>query len=472
MTMTENELDERLRSLGGELDRRSHAHHPIDLPGRSSRGPLLAAAGLTSLMIVGLVVIADRRDDDTDPATSVDSMPSTLSGTVTTVEPLDTTAPPTTEPVIASTEPVAMPATPSVDLPVDSTAVLPPAPIAGRVGPAAVWTGAEMAVWGGSELLQPSGESPLGDGAALDPAAGTWRMLAAAPIAGRSYPAVAWTGTEMIVWGGSDAGRTVADGAAYDPAADTWRELPPAPIGSAMKSSAIWTGTEVLFLGGLRSVENGTGGSMTRDAAAYNPSTNSWRRLPDLPGDPLPPYPQAVWTGSVVLTSLQTYDPDEPMDLGSTQLASYDPTTDQWRTVADDTSNPFLLGIPDPAGVTSTVLAFPPEAGEPIDLLDGDGNSIGQLAGRPTDLAGTGNIANGVWVGNEAVFWMGGTDAWAYDPAAQTWRSFPAGGLTMRVDGAIVTTGDAMLTWGGFLSGPPTNAADDGVAYRGRSLDD
>ncbi len=35
---------------------------------------------------------------------------------------------------------------------------------------------------------------------------------------------MAWTGTEMIVWGGGDANTDLADGAAYDPATNSWRK--------------------------------------------------------------------------------------------------------------------------------------------------------------------------------------------------------------------------------------------------------
>src|SRR5438874_1217413 len=65
-------------------------------------------------------------------------------------------------------------------------------------------------------------------------ATGTWKDMAAAPIAGRSPAARAWTGKELVVWGGGfckanpcqfDNVEPLADGAAYDPAADTWRKI-------------------------------------------------------------------------------------------------------------------------------------------------------------------------------------------------------------------------------------------------------
>lgn len=43
--------------------------------------------------------------------------------------------------------------------------------------------------------------------------------MPAAALRGREYPAAVWTGRQLIVWGGSSfTGKTYADGAAYTPA--------------------------------------------------------------------------------------------------------------------------------------------------------------------------------------------------------------------------------------------------------------
>jgi len=98
-------------------------------------------------------------------------------------------------------------------------------PLAPRGGHSVVWTGDELIVWGGwgDEV----GSVKRGDGAAYDPASRTWRMIAASPLTPRRNHAAAWTGAEMVVFGGD--GRR--DGAAYDPRTDTWRRLPDAPFG-------------------------------------------------------------------------------------------------------------------------------------------------------------------------------------------------------------------------------------------------
>jgi hypothetical protein len=62
----------------------------------------------------------------------------------------------------------------------------------------AVWTGSEMIVWGGS-----NDSSYFNDGARYNPSANTWTAvtITGASVARNSHTAV-WTGSEMIVWGG------------------------------------------------------------------------------------------------------------------------------------------------------------------------------------------------------------------------------------------------------------------------------
>ena len=84
-----------------------------------------------------------------------------------------------------------------------------PAP-AGRRGPTAVRAGARVLVWGGQSL---DGTRPLNDGLAYDRRTDRWSRIAAAPLRPRSGSIVAWTGRELLVWGGGPH----ADGAAFHP---------------------------------------------------------------------------------------------------------------------------------------------------------------------------------------------------------------------------------------------------------------
>jgi hypothetical protein len=133
--------------------------------------------------------------------------------------------------------------------PTGSWRAIPTAPIAGRDGPAAVWTGRQLLVWGGHGRIPNQGLRPLTDGAAYDPASDRWRVLPPAPIATRVDHAAVWTGREMLIWGGRDARRSFADGAAYNPRTNRWR--PTAGRAAAAVAAATWTGTPDAGLGRL-----------------------------------------------------------------------------------------------------------------------------------------------------------------------------------------------------------------------------
>ena len=60
-----------------------------------------------------------------------------------------------------------------------------------------------------------------------------------------------WTGTEMLILGGTGGAGDLASGAAYDPASGLWRTL--SGLGNPLVRSehtTIWTDTEVLVFGG------------------------------------------------------------------------------------------------------------------------------------------------------------------------------------------------------------------------------
>jgi hypothetical protein len=330
---------------------------------------------------------------------------------------------------------------------------LPLAPTDAPRFAAAVWSGTEMITWGASAT-----------GAAFNPATGTWRVTAPAPIDGRMWPAAVWTGTEMIVWGGDPFGPGYADGAAYNPVTDTWRRLPDAPLGAGREPVAVWTGEEVVMLGASHvadavTTDRGIGDTAGDTAvAAYNPATDEWRPLADVPGDFAPG--QAVWTGTTIVTS----------------LARYDLSTDTWDIVSD-VSPGRLVGLPDSDGVARTIIALPFDTGAPVAVLDSAGNSIGSLPGIPVDreIFGDHLSAGGIWAGEEALFlihnadvvWIGGDpfEGWALNPATETWRPLPgndliAGGIGFGAD-ALVAAGDVVLWW-------DRGTSDDGggIVYR------
>lgn len=173
-------------------------------------------------------------------------------------------------------------------------------------GATAVWSGSEMIVWGGYAAGVPGG------GARYDPATDTWRPMTTANVPTlRTGDTAIWTGRRMLIWGGTTTTPPfahVGDGAAYDPATDTWTPLAGAGAPTARyDSAAVWTGTTMLVWGGTVTDYKTAHGCMATpcgglsDGGAYNPSTDTWTALPLTPL-PRPRYGQtAVWTGSKML---------------------------------------------------------------------------------------------------------------------------------------------------------------------------
>lgn len=292
--------------------------------------------------------------------------------------------------------------------------------LCGRYHAAQAWTGSELLVWGGENCAGaacPTFSAPhLADGAAYKPASDTWRKLAPSPLSARAPAATAWTGTEMLVWGGVTADGFLADGAAYDPARNRWRPMAASPLAARDATMSAWTGNELVVWGG------GDLNQVYGDGAAYDPTADRWRTIADAPlarrsGG------FAVWSGRelVVWGGIDAVALVEIRD-----GAAYDPAANRWRSIA----------------------ASP-------------------LAGR--------DGAASVWTGKELLVWGGKTiggaflfgDGAAYDPAADRWRSLPLSPLTPRTLPGAVWSGRELVVWGGIgLPGASDNGPLDRIIER------
>ena len=171
----------------------------------------------------------------------------------------------------------------------------------GRMEPASVWTGRELIVWGG--LLE-GGLHSCGTGGRYDPETRTWKPLPAlgAPVSARGLAAM-WTGLEMVVWGGSHLdGETpvnvgLKSGGRFNPDANAWQPMSEsgAPDGR-MYYGAVWTGTEMVVWGGGDQVSGNlsTGGR-------YNPASDAWLATANTGAPPGRGIMTAVWTGEAAL---------------------------------------------------------------------------------------------------------------------------------------------------------------------------
>jgi hypothetical protein len=172
-----------------------------------------------------------------------------------------------------------------------------------RYGHTAAWTGKEMIVWGGS-----NGLSLFDTGGRYDAFNDSWFGTSTGinmPSARRDHAAI-WTGAEMIIWGGYGTSSTcMNDGGRYNPTTDTWIATSTganAPS-ARCRHTAIWTGLEMIVWGG-----GYTFGPFFNTGGRYDPSTDSWIPTSIETGVPLQRFMHtAIWTGAEMIVWGGTY---------------------------------------------------------------------------------------------------------------------------------------------------------------------
>jgi N-acetylneuraminic acid mutarotase len=191
-----------------------------------------------------------------------------------------------------------------------------------RDGHTAVWTGSRMIVWGG---FGGAAVGYLNTGGIYDPARSTWTATstAGAPT-GRANHIAVWTGSRMIIWGGTDATGYVNSGGRYDPATDTWTpmSLTDAPE-PRVYTTAVWTGTKMIVWGGFdEGLELNTGG-------IYDFATDVWVATSTTAAPAARGLHTAVWTGArmIVWGGAGGGGYADPGGI-------YDPTTDTWTATS------------------------------------------------------------------------------------------------------------------------------------------
>lgn len=167
-----------------------------------------------------------------------------------------------------------------------------------RARAAAFWTGSEILIWGGT-----ANKTAFNDGAALNPTTGIWRKLSTtgAPVP-TDYPSPVWTGRQILVFGGladsEDPRSALSTGGRYDLETDTWTPMTThgAPL-ARHRHWAVWTGREMIVWGGLDGTYHPLG-----DGALYDPALDVWKPLStrDAPSPRFADEP-ATWTGSKMI---------------------------------------------------------------------------------------------------------------------------------------------------------------------------
>src|SRR5437016_8869761 len=105
-----------------------------------------------------------------------------------------------------------------------------------------------MIIWGGDDLA-----AVLNTGGKYNPSTDSWTPTTTtnAPDARADHTAV-WTGSEMIIWGGTPDARNVLNtGGRYNPSTDSWTPTSTTnPPDARDCHRAVWTGGEMIVWGG------------------------------------------------------------------------------------------------------------------------------------------------------------------------------------------------------------------------------
>jgi N-acetylneuraminic acid mutarotase len=357
---------------------------------------------------------------------------------------------------------------------------LPAGPLRGRHSASAVWTGREMVVWGGAWRAG-NASIWLDDGAAYDPAADRWRRIAASPLAARSEAFIAWTGKEVVVWGGQthdslSFGDEFDDGALYDAAKDTWKPMANWPLAHRYGARAVWTGSRLVVWGGA-SAEAGEDPPPLADGAAYDPSSNRWTKLPAAPlTGRIAPLGAARGNAALLAWGLGAVQNGQRVPVSDSAL--YDPEHSRWSPAATTPPPPKKTWCVDPSGCVGI------DAGIRV-VFAGQGLAWDPSADRWSAIA-AGPFADPfregeaqAWTGTRVMVWGGGTTdspgdvppatvapgGAAYDPAADRWEPLPGAPLTPRARATAVWTGRELLVWGGEADYSHRAQFDDGAAY-------
>ena len=221
-----------------------------------------------------------------------------------------------------------------------------------RLVHSAIWTGTEMIVWGGDEVS--AGVVSVNTGGRYNPTTDTWTPISivGAPSP-RSYPLAVWTGSEMIVWGGSNdccfAAGTLPSGGRYNPQTDTWSPMASGNVNAGlMFHVAVWTGSEMIVWGGYSRSD-----AFVNTGQRYNPTTDTWTPISTVNAPTARGYTVATWTGHEMFV-WGGYDGSFPfLNTGG----YYNPSTDTW-TPTTQTGAPSNRDVPVVVWTGSDVLLW------------------------------------------------------------------------------------------------------------------
>ena len=353
-----------------------------------------------------------------------------------------------------------------------------------------------------ADATPPDGSSDASSGDALgdvapnlcvDAGPQVWTTIAPGPLPGRDQAAIFWTGTDYLVFGGTEwgtatnaevdpdgaapavpdggyplgcgigaVGYTCSDGARYNPTTDAWTRISNVGAPPPLRWDMSWA-----FGGGKLFTFGGHG---TSGAWIYDLASDSWSTITA----PNPPTPRAyhasyyvngqffVWGGE----SLDAPDASAPFGTPLSSGALYDPVKDAWypinpstfagtayyATASSDTQF-FVWGGTTDAAPWNNVVVNVTNAGAIYDYATNEWKPTSTTNAPDPRL-----YAGAVWTGSKFVVYGGNganknfsyNNGGIYDPATDTWTAMsmtngPAEGISANT---MVWTGSKVLVWG------------------------
>ncbi|PYK00107.1 MAG: hypothetical protein DME23_08145 [Verrucomicrobia bacterium] len=340
---------------------------------------------------------------------------------------------------------------------------------AGRIGHTAVWTGSEMIIWGGINILSGNSQlvSPyLGTGGRFNPVTATWSPVSTnnAPTPRLGHTAV-WTGDEMIVWGGFgmptnspiflNRPTVLGTGGRYNPTTDQWRLTEPNGAPTArVGHTAVWTGKEIIVWGGI-STNREVPTTFLNTGARYDPVIDSWTTITSTGAPSARTNHTAVWTGKEMIV----WGGFGPVTNNNLRLLNtggrYDPTRNTWTNLPVTGAPPAIVQLPLAVWTGHEMIIWfgRPYHDPPYGFGFGGRYRPDKDSWSPIYWDNAGGIPlAGLWTGNEMIVWDG-QFVGRYDPTFDGWtrRTLP-GAPAPRTGATAVWTGNSMLLFGGGQS--------------------
>lgn len=317
-----------------------------------------------------------------------------------------------------------------------------------RQNPISVWTGTEMLIWGGSNPVQ------VFDGGRYNPDTDAWSSVSSSNAP--TEIGFGWTssGDALYVFGGSFGAFQSNIGYIYDWASDTWGLMGQVGGPSARSQAGMtWTGQEVCVWGGVETVVFTN--TYLNTGYLYNPVSQTWTAMSTTAAPvgrqaPMVHYDGnkiVVWGGSANFAPL-------------TDGGIYDPLTDSWTLIPTDPVLANLVGSIQAFIIDDQLIVFGISSGSTIE---GGIYNFATQSWTAANMTGAPSVRveyTLIWTGKTLTIWggrNGGTyynDGGVFDPATNSWTTFnPANAPSARTRAGACWTGEGMLLFGGITTG-------------------